>query len=30
MRILVFISNGKKSVSAIVEALDLSQPLVHL
>jgi DNA-binding transcriptional ArsR family regulator len=28
LRILLFISNGKKSVSAIVEGLDLSQPLV--
>ncbi|MFP3869097.1 MAG: ArsR/SmtB-type metalloregulator TsoR [Desulfobacteraceae bacterium] len=28
LRILLFISGGKKSVSAIVEALDLSQPLV--
>jgi DNA-binding transcriptional ArsR family regulator len=28
LRILVLISNGKKSVSAIVEALELSQPLV--
>ncbi|MEE4264554.1 MAG: metalloregulator ArsR/SmtB family transcription factor [Desulfobacteraceae bacterium] len=28
LRILVLISNGRKSVSAIVEALDLSQPLV--
>jgi DNA-binding transcriptional ArsR family regulator len=28
LRILVLISRGKKSVSAIVEALDLSQPLV--
>mgnify|MGYP001103411710 CR=1 FL=1 len=28
LRILVLISNGKKSVSAIVETLDLSQPLV--
>lgn len=28
LRILVLISNGKKSVSAIVEALNLSQPLV--
>lgn len=28
LRILLFISNGKKSVSSIVEELDLSQPLV--
>lgn len=28
LRILVLISNGRKSVSAIVEALELSQPLV--
>ncbi len=28
LKILVFISSGRKSVSAIVEALDLSQPLV--
>jgi hypothetical protein len=28
LRILLLISGGKKSVSAIVEALDLSQPLV--
>lgn len=28
MRILLLISGGKKSVSAIVEELDLSQPLV--
>jgi len=28
LRILLFISGGKKSVSRIVEALDLSQPLV--
>lgn len=28
LRILVLISRGKKSVSAIVEALELSQPLV--
>ena len=28
LRILVLISNGKKSVSAIVEELELSQPLV--
>ncbi|MCF8051292.1 MAG: metalloregulator ArsR/SmtB family transcription factor [Desulfobacterales bacterium] len=28
LRILVLISNGRKSVSAIVEKLDLSQPLV--
>lgn len=28
LRILVFISSGRKSVSAIVEALELSQPLV--
>jgi DNA-binding transcriptional ArsR family regulator len=28
LRILVLISSGKKSVSAIVEELDLSQPLV--
>lgn len=28
LRILLFISEGKKSVSAIVEELDLSQPLV--
>lgn len=28
LRILVLISSGRKSVSAIVEALDLSQPLV--
>jgi DNA-binding transcriptional ArsR family regulator len=28
LRILVLISRGRKSVSAIVEALDLSQPLV--
>ncbi len=28
LRILLLISGGRKSVSAIVEALDLSQPLV--
>jgi ArsR family transcriptional regulator, zinc-responsive transcriptional repressor len=28
LRILLLISDGRKSVSAIVEALDLSQPLV--
>jgi DNA-binding transcriptional ArsR family regulator len=28
LKILLFISNGRKSVSAIVEALELSQPLV--
>ena len=28
LRILLLISNGRKSVSAIVEELDLSQPLV--
>lgn len=28
LRILLLISNGRKSVSAIVEALELSQPLV--
>jgi DNA-binding transcriptional ArsR family regulator len=28
LRILILISEGRKSVSAIVEALDLSQPLV--
>lgn len=28
LRILLFISNGRKSVSEIVEALELSQPLV--
>jgi DNA-binding transcriptional ArsR family regulator len=28
LRILVLISNGRKSVSAIVEELELSQPLV--
>lgn len=28
LRILIFISNGRKSVSAIVEELELSQPLV--
>jgi len=28
LKILLFISGGKKSVSAIVEELDLSQPLV--
>lgn len=28
LRILLLISNGKKSVSAIVEELELSQPLV--
>lgn len=28
LRILLFISDGKKSVSTIVEELDLSQPLV--
>jgi DNA-binding transcriptional ArsR family regulator len=28
LKILLLISNGRKSVSAIVEALDLSQPLV--
>ncbi len=28
LRILILISNGKKSVSAIVEELNLSQPLV--
>lgn len=28
LRILILISNGKKSVSAIVEELELSQPLV--
>jgi DNA-binding transcriptional ArsR family regulator len=28
LRVLLCISNGKKSVSAIVEELDLSQPLV--
>jgi DNA-binding transcriptional ArsR family regulator len=28
LRILLYISQGKKSVSAIVEALSLSQPLV--
>jgi len=28
LRILLFISSGKKSVSAIVEELNLSQPLV--
>jgi DNA-binding transcriptional ArsR family regulator len=28
LRILLFISRGKKSVSAIVEELNLSQPLV--
>ena len=28
LKILLLISNGRKSVSAIVEALELSQPLV--
>ena len=28
LRILLLVSNGKKSVSSIVEELDLSQPLV--
>ena len=28
LRILIYISNGRKSVSAIVEELELSQPLV--
>ncbi|WP_373498531.1 ArsR/SmtB-type metalloregulator TsoR [Desulfococcus sp.] len=28
LRILLFISSGRKSVSAIVESLELSQPLV--
>lgn len=28
LRILLSVSNGKKSVSAIVEELDLSQPLI--
>ncbi|MBW1659875.1 MAG: winged helix-turn-helix transcriptional regulator [Deltaproteobacteria bacterium] len=28
LRILLFLSEGRKSVSAIVEELDLSQPLV--
>ncbi|MBS3754860.1 MAG: winged helix-turn-helix transcriptional regulator [Desulfobacterales bacterium] len=28
LRILLLVSSGRKSVSAIVEALDLSQPLV--